>query len=331
LIINRDEAVRVRGIFDLYLKHESLTATLAEMAERSWTTKSWTTRRGHHRKGKPFQKASLRRLLTNPIHIGKIAYQRESYDGEHEGIVDPEIWDRTQRVLKKNGSNGGRGARNKYGALLKGMLRCAPCDSAMTHSFTQKNGRRYRYYVCCKAQKTGWANCPTKSVAAGEIEQAIYERIRMIGRDPVLVQETIAAARKQLADQRERLQSDVNVTERRLAQFREERQTLLETIGQGGSVAACAAERLDQVSGEIDGDTSHVSALQRQVADLNAQDIDEQDLTTVLGQLDPIWDVLLPRERTRIIRLLIKLVDFDGEKIGITFHPSGIKTLVENG
>jgi hypothetical protein len=40
---------------------------------------------------------------------------------------------------------------------------------------------------------------------------------------------------------------------------------------------------------------------------------------------------LLPRERTRIIRLLIKLVDFDGEKIGMTFHPSGIKTLVENG
>jgi site-specific DNA recombinase len=331
LVVNRDEAVRVRAIFDLYLKHESLTATLAEMAERHWTTKSWTTRRGYHRKGKSFQKASLRRLLTNPIHVGKIAYQRETYDGEHEGIVDPEIWERTQQILKRNRSNGGRGVHNRYGALLKGILRCAPCDAAMVHSLTKKGGRRYRYYVCGQAQRRGWASCPTKSIPAGEIEQAIYEHIRAVGRDPVLVQETIAAARKQLADQRERLEADVNVTERRLARLREERQALLETISQGGSVAARAAERLDQVAGEIDSETSHVSALRRQVADLSAQEIDEKDFTTVLGQLDPIWDVLVPRERTRIIHLLIKLVDFDGEKIGITFHPSGIKTLVENG
>jgi site-specific DNA recombinase len=331
LVVNDDEAVRVRAIFDLYLKHESLTATLAEMAERRWTTKSWTTRRGYHRKGLPFQKASLLSLITNPVYIGKMEYQGESYEGEHAGTADSEVWDRTQRILKSNCSNGGRGVRNRYGALLKGILRCAPCDSAMTHSFTKKNGRRYRYYVCCKAQKTGWANCPTRSVAAGEIEQAIYDRIRMIGRDPVLVQETIAAARKQLTDEIEQLEADVNVAERRLARLRDERQTLLETIGRGGTVAARAAERLDQVAGEISGKTSSVSALRRQVADLSAQEIDEEDLTTVLGKLDPIWDVLLPRERTRIIRLLIKLVDFDGEKIGMTFHPSGIKTLVENG
>jgi site-specific DNA recombinase len=153
LLVNRDEAVRVRAIFDVYLKHESLIATLAEMAERRWTTKAWTTRRGYHRKGKSFQKASLRRLLTNPVYIGKVLLQDQTYDGEHEGIVHTETWERAQRILKRNGSNGGRGVRNRYGALLKGILRCAPCDAAMTHSFTQKNGRRYRYYVCVRAQK----------------------------------------------------------------------------------------------------------------------------------------------------------------------------------
>ncbi len=331
LVVNRDEAVRVRAIFDLYLTTESLTATLAEMAERRWTSKAWTTRRGTHRKGAPFQKGSLRRLLTNPVYIGKVAYAGDIYDGEHDGIVDPEIWERTQRILKSNGSNGGRGVRNRYGALLKGILRCAPCDAAMTHSFTKKNGRRYRYYVCGRAQKTGWANCPTKSVAAGEIEQAIYERIRSIGRDPELVTETFKAARKQLADQVAQLEADINTTERELLRLREERQGLLEILSQGGSVAARAAERLDQITEEIQAYTTHVSKLQRQVADLRAQKIHENDFATALGQLDPIWDVLVPRERTRMIRLLVKLVDFDGEKVGITFHPSGIRTLVENG
>ena len=53
-------------------------------------------------------------------------YEFPKVAGEHEGIVDPKIWERVQRILKRNGTNGGRGVRNRHGALLKGILRCAP-------------------------------------------------------------------------------------------------------------------------------------------------------------------------------------------------------------
>ncbi len=329
LTINGDEAVRVRTIFDLYLKHESLAATLVEMTERNWTSKSWTTKRGHYRKGKPFQKASLRRLLTNPIYIGKVLHDGHIYDGEHEGIVDTQVWKRTQQILKKNGSNGGGDVRNRYGALLKGILRCAPCDSAMVHTFIKRNGRQYRYYVCGKAQRTGWANCPTKSIPAEEIERCIYERIRIIGSNPHLVKETIQAAQKQIDEQTALLKAEIRMTRQQLRRFQEEKQALLESISQGGSVASKAAERLDQVAEEMESTSSRLSSLQRQLSDLQDQKIDTEDLTTAVAQFDPIWDVLLPRERTRIARLLIQHVDFDGESgtMGITFQPSGIKAL----
>ena len=330
LIVNPDEAVRLRAIFDLYLKHESLAATLAEMAKRGWTTKSWTTKNGRYRKSQPFQKASLRRLLTNPTYIGKTLLGDQVYNGEHERIIDDKVWERTQRILKRNGSNGGRGVRNRHGALLKGIFRCAPCDSAMVHTFSKKNGRAYRYYVCCSAQRIGWANCPTKSIPAEEIEQCIYERIRVIGSDPALVEVTIRAARKQIAEQATQLEAEVRIAKRHLSRLQEEKQNLLESIGRGGSVASKAVERLDQVAAEMESTTARVSSLRHQLADARDQTIDTDDLTTAIRLFDPIWDVLLPQERVRIVRLLIQQVDFDGETgtLGITFHPSGIKTLL---
>lgn len=63
----------------------------------------------------------------------------------------------------------------------------------MVDTYTAKNSRRYRYYVCLTAQQRGWDTCPTKSVAAQEIEDAIVSRMKQLGSDPRIAAE---AARK---------------------------------------------------------------------------------------------------------------------------------------
>ena len=100
-------------------------------------------------------------------------------------------------MLRGNGNAGSAGARNKHGALLRGLLRCAACDCGMTHTYTAKGTRRYRYYVCNRAQKHGWKTCPSPSVPAGEIERFVVDQIRCIGRDPALVAATVAETRRQ--------------------------------------------------------------------------------------------------------------------------------------
>ncbi len=56
---------------------------------------------------------------------------------------------------------------------------CVACDCSMTPTHTTKNGsKRYRYYVCMKAQKRGWKNCKSKSVPAAEIEKFVVDKIR---------------------------------------------------------------------------------------------------------------------------------------------------------
>ena len=78
-----------------------------------------------------------------------------------EFITDAATWQKVQAVLQRNGRSGGAAVRNKFGALLKGLLHCVPCGRAMTPAHCTKGGKkRYRYYTCTSAQKRGWATCP---------------------------------------------------------------------------------------------------------------------------------------------------------------------------
>ena len=83
LIVNEEEATQVRAIFDLYLEHQSMLATIRELDGRGWMNKRWTTRKGHQRGGKPFTKTSLYKLLTNVTYVGKLKYKAEVHPGEH--------------------------------------------------------------------------------------------------------------------------------------------------------------------------------------------------------------------------------------------------------
>ena len=74
LILNEDEAARVRVIVALYLEYEALLPVVQELERRGWVNKRWTTRAGQQCGGQPFTKTSLRRLLTNVLYIGKVRY-----------------------------------------------------------------------------------------------------------------------------------------------------------------------------------------------------------------------------------------------------------------
>jgi site-specific DNA recombinase len=181
LVVNAEEAERVRAIFDLFLEYESLPAAARELERRGWVNKRWTTRPGHICGGEPFTKVGLRRLLTSLLYLGKVRYQEEVYAGEHAGIVDPEVFARAQALLRCRGGGGGGPARSGPPALLRGLLRCVPCGRAMTPSHSAKGSRRYRYYICTNAQRRGWDACPSKSVPAAEIERLVLERLRAYG------------------------------------------------------------------------------------------------------------------------------------------------------
>ena len=329
LVVNPVEAERVRTIFDLYLEHRALLKVVEELHRRGWHAKRWTTRKGHERGGAPFDKNRLHNLLTNVTYAGKLTYKDEVHPGEHPAIVTEDVFDRVQAQLRRNGRNGGAEVRDGYRPLLKSLLFCGPCGCAMTHTYTQRRGgRRYRYYVCLKAQKRGRATCPSKSLPAGEIERFVVEHIRGVGRDPRVVAETVRQVRGDI--------------ERALAELEAERQGLkreIATCERASRRLACPIdaktgrcrhpEALADARERIRTAERRMTELGEACLELQKQLVDESTVVSALAAFDPVWASLTPAEQSRLLHLLVERVVYDGAEstVSVTFRPSGIKHL----
>jgi site-specific DNA recombinase len=178
LIVNEEEAERVRAIFGLFEEHRSALKTLAEIGRRGWRLKSWTRRTGQFRTGGPFALNSLRRLLTNILYTGAIRHKGQPYPGEHAAILAPGTWERVQDLITRRGAVARGKLRNKHLALLSGLLFCESCGTPMVYAYSGKNGCKYPYYLCLNAQRRGRAACSGNSLPARAIEESVLRRIR---------------------------------------------------------------------------------------------------------------------------------------------------------
>ena len=301
-----------------------------ELEARGWANKRWTTRAGTESGGDPFTKAGLRRLLANVLYAGKVRYKDEVHDGEQPAIIDPGVFQRVQEILRGNGRSGGAPVRNKFGALLKGLLRCTPCGCAMTPAHTTKGEKRYRYYTCTAAQKKGWGTCPSKSIPAAEIEALVVERIRCVGRDPALLQATLAQARQQDEAHTAELQAEQRGLEKDLSRWHGEVRKLSGQIRPGDDNNAIIS-RLADLQERIGLVEGRVKKVRDQVHEVHRRLIDEDEAGATLALFDPVWQALTPAEQVRVVHLLVERVDYDGAKgkVSIAFHAAGIRTLAE--
>jgi site-specific DNA recombinase len=329
LLVNEEETARVRTIFALYLEHQALLPVVQELERRGWVGKRWQTRKGRTRGGRPFTKTSLYRLLTNVVYAGKVRYKDEVHDGEQPALIDPDAFGRVQALLRCHGPEVGAPSPHRFSSLLKGLLRCVPCDCAMTPAHTTRKGsQRYRYYVCSGAQKRGWQTCPSKSIPAAQIEELVLGQIQQMGRDPQVLHDVLAQVRREDDARLAELETERGGLERDLLRGQGEVRKLLAEVGagtSGGGVVSRLAELQDRV-GQLE---QRIARLRAQREAVQQDRLDEAEASRALVGLDPAWQTMSPDEQARVVQLLVSRVDYDGAqgKVAITFHPLGLKTL----
>jgi site-specific DNA recombinase len=327
LVVNKVEAERVREIFRVFLKNPSVPELAADLNRRGWTLKQWETKKGRTYGGGRFTKFNLQRLLQNPVYIGKVLLKGSLHDGEHEAIIDEVTWQRVQEALS-NGRRGPQRRSSRSPNMLAGLLYCRPSGYAMTPVFTQKGPTRYRYYLCGKAHRDGWASCPTKSVPAREIESFVVDQIRAIGRDPELIARTTQEANRQLAARKAELSAEAKNLRKELDRAHQALRNALRPITGSGNCQP-RPRRLRAKEEAIQALEDRLAAVEGELATLRAQRIDPDDLRSVLEAFDPVWEQLTPTEQAKVVQLLIERVDYDGEtgRLAITLRPTGVRTL----
>jgi site-specific DNA recombinase len=325
LVINTEEATKVRRIFSLYLEMKNLLPVVNELDERGWTNKLWHSKKGLPKGGRAFDKGSLHALLTNPIYCGKIKHKTDLYQGQHQAIVDQEIFDRVQAQLRENGFNRGNRLPSKHGGLLTGLIRCPNCNVAMVHNMTKRNSIVYRYYTCVRAIKRGRQACTHPSLPAGEIEAAVVDQVRDISRDAGLRDEIIRQAMVAAQQGRKEIEAHQIQLGRQLARDHGEIRQLALDERPGGQVS----HRIADIQERIEKAELEIAKVNRQLVDLEKHEMSTQEIEHALIDFDRVWDALTTREQSQLLALLVSKVEFDQSDctIAITFHASGIETL----
>jgi site-specific DNA recombinase len=188
LRINMGEAEVVRTLFDLYLELGSVRNLKIEADRQGLKTKKRkpTSRCSG---GLPFSRGHLYQLLHNPLYIGQISHKGKTYPGQHEAIVERNIWEKVQAMLDDQAPARTSLTNTKRKCLLTGLAFDERGDR-LSPSYTRKAGRRYRYYVSHRLTQGADTNDGWR-IPAGQLEQAVLQEVCRFLDDGVRVADTV--------------------------------------------------------------------------------------------------------------------------------------------
>lgn len=174
LFIEEAEAAIIRHIFGRYLELGSVGSLADELAATGVRTKVRPFTNGRSVGGVAFTRGPLALLLQNPIYIGKVKHRGDLFDGEHEAIIELDLWERTQQLFASNRRERLYGQRVRSPSLLTGLI-SDPDGRPMTPVFTTKDSRQHRYYVTRlkpgEDRKSAWR------MPAGDIDRAVLNSV----------------------------------------------------------------------------------------------------------------------------------------------------------
>ena len=180
LQVNEAEATTVRSIFMRYLELGSVHALVRDLKARGIVSKQRITAKGRTIGGKPFSRGALFHLLRNRIYLGQITHKGLVHDGQHEAIVEADLFNQVQaRLDAQVRRHRAKAAHRSTRAPLSGKLFDCVGEPMSPTTSRGKSGRTYRYYVSASLQQGSRPadHNIVQRVSAPEIEKVVSETV----------------------------------------------------------------------------------------------------------------------------------------------------------
>src|SRR5574344_253384 len=84
-----------KTIFEKYLEFKTVLKVKQYLDEYEFKSKA----------GKKFSKGNLYQILQNKVYIGLVHHKGYYYEGEHQGIIDKDVFEQIQLLIEKNRNN----------------------------------------------------------------------------------------------------------------------------------------------------------------------------------------------------------------------------------
>lgn len=203
LLIDKKAAKVVAFIFDCYRKGDGISQICNFLYEKKIPTPLYyrklqglpeSSLQGVDTTEKLFLwgKSTVRKILTNPVYTGAVVQGRETklgvkskkviplpkeqwiaVDHCHEAIIEKELFEQVQELLKLRRYSTGKGSSRPY--LFAGKVRCGICHSIMTKT-KGRNGMVYLY--CPMYRRTKGEKCSGNSIPLEQVKKEFDRQTR---------------------------------------------------------------------------------------------------------------------------------------------------------
>ena len=195
-------------------------------------------------RGGLYNKNSLRRILQNEKYTGVYEYDDIRVEGGIPAIIEPELFQKVQTMVKKNHDSPARG--QVEGFLLTTKLYCGHCGSAMVgDSGTSSTGKIHYYYTCNKRKYEH--TCEKERAQKDWAENLVVgELVRLVNSDGFIdeVADKVVEYQK-----RERDRTALNTLEARQRENEKAIANMLAAI-EAGIITPTTKSRLTELEGE---------------------------------------------------------------------------------
>jgi hypothetical protein len=144
---NPTEAEKVRQIFRRYVELGSTRELRLALKSDGIVSQRRTAESGRTTGGNPFSRGALNPMIRNRVYVGEVFYKDAAYPGQHEGIVDRELFDQAQAVMETNRRLKVDRPKTKQSFPLMGLIFDDKGHPMGPSQSKKGDNRRYRYYV----------------------------------------------------------------------------------------------------------------------------------------------------------------------------------------
>ena len=341
LIVQEDEAVVIREIYDLYVNTAYGASRVATEINKKY--KKVPRSNGYLTK---FTMAIVRDILDNPVYAGKIAFGRHTTEkiegkrnefhiikqtdkdkiiiaeGQHDAIVSLDVWEAAQEKRKAN-AHVKEKLDKEHEYFLSGLLKCPSCGGPM---YGIHNGRKkkkgtdeiypmsYSYTCRSGALEMGRDCTAPQNYSENKLMEALTSISKSLVNDKnfsnmvddALGQKTDVS---EIEKEKARQQKECERLERLAAQLEAQHDAIDPSSKAADLKKASLNNRWSKALEDIADIQAHIDELDAQMEKMVAADETKKQVYSILQSFDVLFDVLDNADKKLLIKELIEKIE----------------------